>query len=98
MAANTITAKRHYILLTRTATPVARKVVLGNPDWSLWDLEDIAEVIRTDLDLDARIQLVDRFSPNHREDLFEIPDRGPWLTREEFFAAFDDPLKLHNHT
>ncbi len=98
MAANTITANRHYILLTRTATPGARKVVLGNPGWSLWDLEDIAEVIRTDLDLDARIQLVDRFFPNHREDFLGIPDRGPWLTREEFFAAFDDPLKLLNHT
>ena len=98
MAANTIEAKHHYILLTRTATPGARKVVLGNPDWSLWDLEDIAEVIRTDLDLDARIQLVDRFFPNHREDFLGLPERGPWLTAEQFFGAFDDPLKLLNHT
>jgi transcriptional regulator with XRE-family HTH domain len=98
MAANTITAKHHYILLTRTATPGARKVVLGNADWSLWDLEDIAEVIRTDLDLDARIQLVDRFFPNHREDFLGLPERGPWLTADEFFGAFDDRLKLLNHT
>jgi transcriptional regulator with XRE-family HTH domain len=98
MAANTIAAKHHYILLTRTATPGARKVVLGNPEWSLWDLEDIAEVIRTDLDLDGRIQLVDRFFPNHREDFLGLPERGPWLTAEEFFGAFDDQLKLLNHT
>jgi transcriptional regulator with XRE-family HTH domain len=98
MTANTITAEHHYILLTRTATPGARKVVLGNPDWSLWDLEDIAEIIRTDLDLDARIQLVDRFFPNHREDFLGLPERGPWLTDKEFFGAFDDPLKLLNHT
>ena len=98
MTANTITAKHHYILLTRTATPGARKVVLGNPDWSLWDLEDIAEVIRSELDLDAQMRLVDRFFPNHREDFLGLPERGPWLTVEEFFGAFDDPLQLLNHT
>ena len=98
MTSNTITAEHHYILLTRTATPGARKVVLGNPHWSLWDLEDIAEVIRTNLDMDARIQLVDRFFPNHHEDFLGLPERGPWLTEEEFFGAFDDPLKLLNHT
>ncbi|WP_276969209.1 helix-turn-helix domain-containing protein [Ferrimicrobium acidiphilum] len=97
MTANAIPASHHYILLTRTATPGARKIVLGNPDWSLWDLEDIAEVIRRDLDLNARIQLVDRFFPNHREDFLGVPERGPWLTAEEFFRAFDDPLKLLNH-
>ncbi len=98
MTANTVSAEHHYILLTRTATAGARSVVLGNPDWSLWDLEDIADVIRTDLDLDARVKLVDLFFPNHREDFLGLPESGPWLTDEEFFGAFDDRLKLLNHT
>ncbi len=98
MAANTTTANHHYLLLTRVATPGARKVVMGNAHWSLWDLENIAEVIRTVLDLDARVQLVDRFFPNHREDFLGLPEQGPWLTAEEYFGPFDDPRKLLNHT
>jgi transcriptional regulator with XRE-family HTH domain len=98
MKANTIAAKHHYILLTRIASPSARKVVMGNPMWTLWDLEDISEVIREQLDPDARIKLVDRFFPGHREDFLGLPEPGPWLTAEQFFAAFDDRLKLLNHT
>ena len=98
VTSNAVRAKHHYILLTRTATAEARKVVLGNPDWSLLDLEDIAEMIRTKLDANAQVQLVKRFFPNHLEDFLGIPEPGPWLTAEEFFVPFDDQLKLLNHT
>lgn len=83
-----IKAREHILVLTRTASPECRKEIATHSGFSLWDIEDLSRVIRTRLQADAAIRIVDTYFPGWREALLGVSEPGPWLTAEEFFRPF----------
>ena len=97
VVAHTFQSKKKFILLSRVATPEARKEILKHTDWDIWDKEDISRKIRQDLDKEAQRRLVDTFFPGHRFSLLGETESGPWQTPDEFFAPFMHKDTLINH-
>lgn len=92
----TLKAKHHYLLLSRAATPPARKVIQKHRNWTLWDREDISTKVRN-LPTDAKIHLVDVYFPGKRKSFLGIDAPSPWLTTTDYFLPFADTLRLFNH-
>lgn len=92
----TLKAKHHYLLLSRTATTLARKAIQKHRNWTLWDKEDISAKVRT-LPLDDAIRLVDTYFPGKRKSFLGVDEPSPWLTTEEFYLPFVDRSKLFSH-
>lgn len=97
VAAHTREAAKKFILLTRVASPQARQVIRTLPDWSIWDKEDIARIIRQKLSRHEQGQLVDTFFPGQRLALLGETDAGPWQTAESFFAPFMSRQSVFSH-
>ncbi|KKR56133.1 MAG: Helix-turn-helix domain protein [Candidatus Woesebacteria bacterium GW2011_GWF1_40_24] len=95
--ATTFKAKHHYILLSRNASPLAKKEILNYPNWSLWDREDISEKIRNLANKDDAVRIVDTFFPGKRKSFLGIDEPSPWLTVEQFFLPFESRSKLFSH-
>lgn len=92
----TLKAKRHYLLLSRTATPPARTVIQKHHNWTLWDREDISTKVRS-LPTDAKIRLVDTYFPGKRKSFLGIENPSPWLTTVDYFLPFAEKLRLFSH-
>ena len=93
---NSFDADSHYLLLSRLASPSARKAVLKYSNWALWDREDIARKVRN-LPNDAAIRLIDTYFSGWRERFLGIAFPSPWLTLEEFYLPLSDRFKLFGH-
>lgn len=98
VAANKIEAEHHYLLLSRVASPGARKEIMRHAGWTLWDLEDICRILREELDPSDVLGIVDIYFPGHREHFLGEPEVGPWLTGAQAFAGFSTHARLFNHT
>jgi transcriptional regulator with XRE-family HTH domain len=85
ITAHTIPAKKKHILLSRVASPDARKEVRKAHGWDLWDQTDITRLFRT-LPKIEQIRIVDTFFPSQRYALTGELAPGPWLTVYDFFA------------
>lgn len=84
----TIDADRHYLFLSRPiASPGARQEIGKHSGWQLWDGEDISRFIRTKIQLDRAVRLVDTFFPGYRELFLGVARPGPWLPPEDVFAV-----------
>lgn len=83
--AHTIPAKKKHILLSRVASPDARKEVRKARGWDLWDQTDITRLFRT-LPKIEQVRIVDAFFPSQRYSLTGELAPGPWLTVHDFFA------------
>lgn len=83
--AQTIPAKKKHILLSRVASPDARKEVRKARGWDLWDQTDITRLFRT-LPKNEQVRIVDIFFPAQRYALTGELAPGPWLTVHNFFA------------
>ena len=81
----TIAAKKKYILLSRVASPDARKTIRGARGWDLWDQVDITRIFRT-LAKAEQVRIADIFFPSQRFALTGESAAGPWLTVDTFFA------------
>lgn len=81
----TIPAKKKFILLSRVASPEARKPIRSARGWDLWDQDDISCFFRT-LPKAEQVRIADRFFPSQRFALTGESEAGPWLTVEAFFA------------
>jgi transcriptional regulator with XRE-family HTH domain len=92
----TFKAKRHYLLLSRTATTQARNEILSHPNWTLWDREDISAEVRA-LPANDAVHLVDNYFLGKRKVFLGIDEPSPWLTREKFYLPFANKLKLFSH-
>lgn len=93
----TFESEHHHLLLSRKATPAARKAMNKHEQWSLWDIEDVSAKIQQDLPKDKALRIVDTFFPGWRKDFLGEPDPSPWLTPEEFFRPLANRVKLFNH-
>lgn len=82
---HTIPAKKKHILLSRVASPDARKVIRSARGWDLWDQTDITRLFRT-LPKIEQVRIVDTFFPSQRYALTGELAPGPWLTVHDFFA------------
>ncbi|WP_454619671.1 P-loop NTPase [Bradyrhizobium cenepequi] len=97
VAKHTVRAAKKFIVLSRVASPQAREAVASHKGWEIWDRDDISVKIRELPKID-QIALVDIFFPGRRFDLLGVTEEGVWETTEEFFAAFENPKALFNHT
>lgn len=86
----------NYILLTRTASPDARKKILDYAGWFLWDDEDISRVIRQQIPKDRAVRLIDTYFPGMREPFLGVKEPGPWQTPEEFYGQFRGNIYSHD--
>ena len=83
--AHTIAAKKKHILLSRVASPDARKEIRSACGWDLWDQTDITRIFRT-LPKSEQVRIVDTFFPSQRFALTGELAPGPWMTVRDFFA------------
>ena len=90
VAAMTFQADRYVLLLSSPASAGARNAIRRHARWDLWDQEDIARRVRTDLSTDDACRLLDAYFPGggHREHFLGVPDPGPWLSPDQFFRPF----------
>ena len=89
-------ANKKILLLTRIASPKARDAVTEQPDWYLWDKEDISKRIR-ELPKSEQIRLVDIFFPGQRFAILGEVEAGPWMSIEDFFSVFLRKEQAFNH-
>ena len=83
--AQTIPAKKKYILLSRIASPKAREEIKKARGWDIWDQSDITSKFRT-LPKTEQVRIVDTFFPSQRFALTGQMGPGPWLTVKGFFT------------
>ena len=80
-----VEADKNVLMLSRTASPGARKEILRYSRWAIWDDEDLARKIRHEMPSDRAVRIVDTYFPGYRELFLGIPEPGPWLTTDEMF-------------
>jgi transcriptional regulator with XRE-family HTH domain len=81
-------AKNYLFLSRQTASAPARAEMARHDTWQLWDGEDLSRYVRTKMsDDDTAVRFVDTHFPNHREPFLGVPQPGPWLSIDEFYAA-----------
>ncbi|HEY1613985.1 MAG TPA: helix-turn-helix domain-containing protein [Rhizomicrobium sp.] len=97
VAAHTAPADHKYLVLSRPASPQTAEELRAFPDWTLWDKDDIARLVRQDLSATQRRVLVDKYFPGQRYALLGEPNPGPWQTPEEFFAPFAGRRATFSH-
>jgi transcriptional regulator with XRE-family HTH domain len=83
-------AAQVIIVLSRVASPAARKEIQKYARWDIWDREDISDRIRS-LSPDAQVQIVDAFFPGQRLALLGQDKASIWQTIEGYFAPYAAP-------
>jgi hypothetical protein len=86
-----------YLVLSRVASPQAAEEVRRHEGWTLWDRDDLSRILRHKLSPDAQCRLVDIFFRGQRESILGRPERGAWLTPEEFFLPFSPAEAALSH-
>lgn len=90
-------ADLHYLLLSRVASPGARKETSRHKGWILEDVDDISSAVRFDFALDDARRLVDTYFPGWRQEFLGIPRPGQWMTTAEFFRPALKPNSIISH-
>ncbi len=94
--ATTLEAKRHHLLLSRIASPDARKAIDKHSDWSLWDVDDISAKVR-ELPPDVALRIVDTYFPGWRKDFLGVDEPSIWLSADQFFQTLTDKRRIFTH-
>lgn len=97
VAATTLEAKHHHLLLSRIASPDARKAIDKQDDWSLWDVDDISGKVQRDLPKDVAVRIVDTYFPGWRKDFLGVDEPSPWLTPEQFYQPLVNRRRIFSH-
>jgi transcriptional regulator with XRE-family HTH domain len=95
--AHTVKATRKVILLSRVASPLARREVRAHRGWDIWDQDDLSEKLRS-LSIESKRRIVDTYFPGQRFALLGEPSPGPWVTPGSYFSsllAADRPFSHH---
>lgn len=85
VAEHKVHATKKFLLLSRVASPLARRAVKGYRTWEIWDQDDLSEKLRT-LPRERQRQIVDTYFPGQRFALIGEPSPGPWQRPADFFA------------
>lgn len=93
----TFRANHHHLLLSRPASPDARKKIIQYSKWSLWDREDISNKIRYLPNKDVALRIVDTYFPGKRKSFLGIDEPSSWLTPQEYFRPQESRAKLFSH-
>ncbi|OGA69419.1 MAG: transcriptional regulator [Betaproteobacteria bacterium RIFCSPLOWO2_12_FULL_65_14] len=94
--AHTAKATKKFILLSRVASPLARREVTKHRGWDIWDRDDLSERLRS-LSKEKQRRLVDTYFSGQRLALLGEPSPGPWLTPEDFFAPLLSSERPFSH-
>lgn len=89
-------ADRKFLVLSRVASPGARKALDKHAHWELWDREDISRRVR-ELSFDDQRHLVRAFFRGMESALLGVDASLPWESTEGFFAAFLNGAAFFNH-
>lgn len=82
----TVDSPCNYIVITRPASPDARKEIAKHTEWILWDPADVSRALRYDILPDRAMRLVDTYFRGLREAFLGIPEPGPWLIESEYLS------------
>jgi len=93
----TFKAKHHHILLSRDATPQAKKTIKNYRNWSLWDRQNLSDKVREVPDRGMAVRIVHTFFPDKLKSFLGEEGPGPWLTPEDYFQPFESRLSLFSH-
>lgn len=85
VAEHKVPSTKKFLLLSRVASPLARREVKKHRGWEIWDLDDLSEKLRT-LPRERQRQIVDTYFPGQRFALIGEPSPGPWQSPADFFA------------
>ena len=83
-----------FIALARVATAEARFEMDKHAGWQLWDLADMARLVRL-LDNEAAYQIVRTYFPDHVEAFLGLKPVSPWRTAEEYYRSSSHTLLDH---
>lgn len=86
------------LVMSRIASPGARKAMREHNSWSLWDKDDLSRIMRRDLAPAEQERFVDIYFSGQRQALLGRPEPGPWLAVQDFFRPFDDPHRPFSHS
>ena len=90
-------ADRYILMLSRPATSDVRDVFNSNPNWDVWDVDDISRKVRK-LDVHSAASLVGaHFGPAWRRAFLGLPGLTPFVTPAKFFQPFMNESALFNH-
>lgn len=78
-------ARRRYIFLSRIASPAAADAARRHRGWQLWDRNTLSHQVHG-LPLSDKLQIVDRFFPQLREDFLGVRLPSLWLDPADYFA------------
>ena len=96
--AHLVPANRMHLVLSRVATPEARKEMAKYAGWQLLDVEDISARVRT-LPPDRAAQLIDTYFGGYwRASFLGVPAPGPWLTTADFFRPLEGIERTFTHS
>lgn len=85
VAEHKVRATKKFLLLSRVASPPARREGKKHRGWEIWDQDDLSENLRT-LPKERQRRIVDRYFPGQRFALIGEPSPGPWQSPDDFFA------------
>lgn len=88
----------HYILLLSCdASSTVRESITKNPNWDVWDVEDISRKVRELPLYEARRLIETFFGKDWRRLFLGVSGPSPFASSEDFFQLLMNPDKLFNH-
>ena len=79
-------AKKRVIVLSRVASPDARKTA-EDVGWGIWDHDDVVRMLQQEVSPELARRVLEVFFPMLKEDFLGIRGGGPWARPDEFFAG-----------
>ena len=92
------TADQFILMLSRQATSGVRDACDSEPDWDVWDVDDISREVR-EMEIHSGAKLVEtHFGAPWRKTFLGLLGLSSFVTPTEFFDPFATAAALFNHT
>ena len=91
------TADQFILMLSRQATSGVRDACDSEPDWDVWDVDDISREVR-EMEIHSGAKLVEtHFGAPWRKTFLGLHGLSSFVTPTEFFRPFSNASALFNH-
>ena len=91
------TADQFILMLSRQATSGVRDACDSEPDWDVWDVDDISREVR-EMEIHSSARLVEaHFGPSWRKAFLGLPGLLSFVTPTDFFHQLSNSSALFNH-